>query len=133
MLCRQAILLDPIEIPTTQGSLQEHMLLDINGALNEWGYTDNPRAFFAMFDDALEALEWGDLPASEKAAWVYSVEEWILDGDQILDHVQDFVQRGGMGSCPPDQLGSLWGNLSYVSFKVQFLMVGVEVRLDRLI
>lgn len=60
------------------------------------------------------------------------VECWIGEGDRILDDVQALLASGVMESLRADELSKLWEELAAVSFKVAYVMAGVEARLDYL-
>ncbi|KAI9061265.1 hypothetical protein FKP32DRAFT_1576317 [Trametes sanguinea] len=116
-------------IPLMPDTAGRQTLRELNRALARWGYTDQPRSFMAGFEaDIRRAMQDGN---AERLAWVYRTEEWVLQGDQILDDIQSFICTGSLSSLHPDVLSRLWEELFSVTFKVQYMMAGVEVRLDQ--
>lgn len=105
-------------------------LRDLNSALQAWGYSDNPRAFIDQFNIEVRRASAGE--AAARSAWVDDVECWIGEGDRILDDVQALLASGVMESLRADELSKLWEELAAVSFKVAYVMAGVEARLDYL-
>ncbi|KAJ2962745.1 hypothetical protein NUW54_g14313 [Trametes sanguinea] len=113
--------------------MDQSCLRDINAALIAWGYVNDPRGFLQCFDKqpGRRATQ-GERHEGVDAEWIQSVEDWLLEGDDILDSMQNFIVSGQLSCLCAEELGRIWGELSAVSFKVQLLMAGIEVRIDLL-
>ncbi|KAJ2999325.1 hypothetical protein NUW54_g6950 [Trametes sanguinea] len=122
---------NPIQLPITPGTMDQSSLRDLNAALLAWGFVDDPRGFLRRFDEQRAARDDGQ--DDMDAEWIHSVEDWLLEGDELLDSMQQLVVSGCMSSLCAEELGRVWGELSAIAFKVQLLMAGIEVRLDRLL
>lgn len=118
-----------IRLPVTPDMVQWAELQRLNTMLASWGCPNDPRAFMKEFDGGLERVT---QEVRARAEWVAHTEEWVLAGDPLLDSIQAFVVDGCMASLCPEELGRMWGEISAVVFKVQYVMAAVEVRLDRL-
>ncbi|EIW56591.1 uncharacterized protein TRAVEDRAFT_49410 [Trametes versicolor FP-101664 SS1] len=95
---------------------------DLNTALAAWGCPDDPRTFIQDLDCGLQGAEDdGGLPE-----WIEQTEQWVMDGDQVLDSVQSFISDGTMASFGAEELGRIWGGLSAAVFKMQYVMAAVE-------
>ncbi|KAL7284430.1 hypothetical protein ACG7TL_001720 [Trametes sanguinea] len=122
---------NPIQLPITPGTMDQSYLRDLNAALLAWGFVDDPRGILRRFDEQRAARDDGQ--DGMDAEWIHSVEDWLLEGDELLDSMQQLVVSGCMSSLCAEELGRVWGELSAIAFKVQLLMAGIEVRLDRLL
>ncbi|OJT12473.1 hypothetical protein TRAPUB_10981 [Trametes pubescens] len=119
-----------IRLPVTPDALQRGELERLNASLASWGCPDDPRAFVEELDNCLQEASQDTRTRTE---WVAHTEEWVLAGDPLLDSIQAFIVSGCMASLCPEELGRVWGEISAVVFKVQYVMAAVEVRLDGLL
>ncbi|KAH9855408.1 hypothetical protein C2E23DRAFT_723846, partial [Lenzites betulinus] len=118
-----------IILPVTPDAVQRQELTRLNLSLASWGCPNDPRAFMQAFDAALQD-ESRDVQALKE--WGACTEKWVLAGDLLLDSIQAFITSGSMASLGREELGRVWGEISTVVFKVQYVMAAVEVRLDGL-
>ncbi|KAI9068210.1 hypothetical protein FKP32DRAFT_1672411 [Trametes sanguinea] len=121
----------PLRIPSAAlDTALRQRLEDLNHSLTTWGYAPDPRAFMLDFhQEFCEVMGGGKV---ERLAWVDEIETWVLQGDGILDDIQEFIGSGVMASLEAGEVAGVWGEISAVVFKVQYIMAGAECRLDQL-
>lgn len=119
----------PICIPLTPDTVRANQLAVLNRRLEHWGYCDNPRDFFHTVTDEYQLASQN---GKTLEAWVAQRSEWIGEGDDILDAIEEFICGGYMDSSSLTQAGlqTHWENLTSVVYKVQYMMAAVEVRID---
>lgn len=103
------------------------VLTRLNRALQVWGYSDNPRDVLPELKRSARAVKKD--PAVQEA-WIKEQEEWVLEGDALLDKLEEVVCMLPSQGLGQEELRGLWRTFSGVQFKVQWAMAAAEVYLD---
>ncbi|KAI9069583.1 hypothetical protein FKP32DRAFT_1671249 [Trametes sanguinea] len=101
----------------------------LNRRLKKWECPDDPRGFVQKLNKQISDLQEQD---SLTTAWVRELEDWVLEGDTLLDGFQTLISGGSLSSLECEDAGQLWSEISRVTFKMQYVLATVEVRLDAL-
>ena len=126
----------PLPIPITPNTLLIHGIEALNRSLHTWGYRNKPKTEFIPFvlDALAEVLKSKDRQAALEA-WATRQEEWIADGDRILNSIHlllsEQIMDDAMIASP--SMRKLWNNISDVVFTVTYMISAVEGRLDMLL
>lgn len=105
------------------------MLAQLNRQLRAWGYEDDPRNAVSQIKQTINEMS---SDADARYGWQAAQEEWIGEGDDLLDAVEDAVRRLGLENICEDEKQGIWRSATAAAFKVQWLLVASEVSLDLL-
>lgn len=100
---------------------------ELNRALVTWGYTEHLVEFKNELDSELTRML---LLQSDRASWVRGREQWIIEGDALLDRIQDILFGTFMDSLSLHETKSLWISLTGVAYKVMYMITALEARWD---
>ena len=118
----------PLRIPVSPpDTVHINQVALLNHRLQNWGFHDNPRQYIVILNEEYERVS---QERSKLETWTLQKEEWISEGDTILNDIQSFMCGGYLDYLTPDGLEEIWRRLTCVVFKIQYMMAAVETRLD---
>ncbi len=101
----------------------------MNARLQAWGFVDDHAAFVSDSEESLlQVLGKKDMLRK----WVCAQEDWLEEGKSILDGMQQVMSGTVLFELAPHQVGKLFHSIMSTSYKVQYMLVGVEFALDKL-
>lgn len=126
MLC--SLLSTPLRIPMNPpDTARISQVASLNRRLQTWGFRDNPRDYV---DNLAQEYQAACMDGASFEAWTAKMEDWIAEGDSLLDAIQAFMCDGYLDLHTPEGLQEIWRRITTVVFKVQYMIAAVEVRLD---
>ena len=118
----------PLRIPVSPpDTVRINQIALLNRRLQGWGFHDDPRQYAVILNEEYERVS---QERSMLETWTLQKEDWIGEGDAILNDIQSFMCGGYLDYLTPDGLEEIWRRLTCVVFKIQYMMAAVEARLD---
>ncbi|KAI1782417.1 hypothetical protein LXA43DRAFT_1104103 [Ganoderma leucocontextum] len=122
------VLSSPLSLPVSPpDTARIEQLALLNCSLQRWGFRDNPREFHS--DLALEHAR-AALDKVGLETWKATRVAWVEEGDVILNEIEAFVCGGYLDNFTPEGLHNIWGWVTSVVYKIQYMIAAVEVHLD---
>ncbi|TFK84585.1 hypothetical protein K466DRAFT_601888 [Polyporus arcularius HHB13444] len=119
----------PLILSKNLSILNSDELRDLNARLQAWGFVDDHAAFVADVEESV-------LPVLGKKEqlrkWVRAQEDWLEEGKSLLAGMQQVITGTVLFELTPHEVGELFHSIMCTSYKVQYMMVGVEFALDKL-
>ncbi|KAI1786195.1 hypothetical protein LXA43DRAFT_898449, partial [Ganoderma leucocontextum] len=118
----------PLRIPMNPpDTVRINQVASLNRRLQTWGFHDNPRDYI---ESLAQQYRTACKDEATLEAWTAKMEDWIVEGDSLLDAIQAFMCDGYLDLHTPEGLQEIWRRITTVVFKVQYMIAAVEVHLD---
>ncbi|KAI0730520.1 hypothetical protein C8Q76DRAFT_792675 [Earliella scabrosa] len=118
----------PVPVPPSPDYTLTNNLGLLNDRLEAWGFCPEPRYVFATAIQ--EELEQASTDPEARKRWVSAKEDWIEEGDRILDAIEDVICGETLEHMCNRPYRHMYRILCSVAIKVQYMIVVVEVTLD---
>ncbi|TFK79715.1 hypothetical protein K466DRAFT_605926 [Polyporus arcularius HHB13444] len=115
----------PIRIALCPCFEYNYRLKSLNAALSAWNLVDDTAQFSSLL--AEEIARAGEEDNGQQ--WSFLRQEWLVQGDKLLDEMQDIVGSEFIDDMRPEVRSDLWADISSAAFKVRYMMSIVQAQL----
>ncbi|RDX40786.1 hypothetical protein OH76DRAFT_1490001 [Lentinus brumalis] len=121
-------ILGPLIIPKSLSLENTSDIRALNARVNTWGIIDDQNDFT---DRAAEELARVKYCPRLLAKWIRIQDGWLMEGHSILEDMQAFMSGTATFELNPLELRELLRSVMDTAYKMQWMMVGIELALQK--